>query len=148
VGRPDRPCAARLAWGQFVQALLVEQNVDDFDSRPALADLQAKKRTNGGVAELHVDLDDRGCVPRRREARRQRITQGSALEKEFGRGIDEIGDVSRMVVQDHRHEFRCVSQPEFAGHVHQRIGDDLLARERTPRPWTSPDRIHCLRWAH
>ena len=30
--------------GQFVQPLLVEQNVDDFDARPALADLQAKKR--------------------------------------------------------------------------------------------------------
>jgi hypothetical protein len=144
--RRARPKAFRL--GRFVQPLLVEQDVPDFDASPALADLQAKKRAYRRVSELHVDLDDRRCVPLRREAGGQGIAQSSALEKELGRRIDEVGDVGRVIVQDHRHEFRCVGQPQFARDVHQRVGDDLLARERAPLPQTSTGGIHCLRGAH
>ena len=49
--------------GEFVQPLLVEQNVDDFDPRQAPADLQAKKRANSGVAKFHVDFDRSGLRP-------------------------------------------------------------------------------------
>src|SRR5579871_6528881 len=55
-----------LSLGGFVQPLLVEQDVPDFDSSPALADLQAKERAYRRMAEFHVDLDDRRCVPPRR----------------------------------------------------------------------------------
>src|SRR5208282_5363477 len=66
---------------EIVQPLLVEQNVEDFDPRAALADLEAKERADGGMAKLHVDLDDRRRVPRRLEPRGKGVTQGPALEE-------------------------------------------------------------------
>ena len=130
--------------GEVVQSLLVVQNVDDFDPRAPPADLQAKKRAHSRVTKLHVDLDDRRRVPRRREARGKRVTQRSALEEEFRRGIDEIGDIGGMVVLDQQYEFRRVAEPQFAGDVRQRIGDDLLARAGTARPRAALRRICCF----
>ena len=97
--------------GEIVQPLLLEKNVQDFDPRAALADREPEEGADGGVAELHVDLDGRRRVPGRLETRRQSVAQRSALEEELGRRIDEVGEIRRLVVLDHRHQLRRVGQP-------------------------------------
>ena len=56
-----------LRFGEIVQPPLLEKNVQDFDPRAALANGEPEEGADGGVAELHVDLDGRRRVPGRLE---------------------------------------------------------------------------------
>ena len=82
------------------------------------------------MTKLHVEGDDGRCVPRRLEACGEGIAERSALIEKFGRRIDEIGDVGRVVVSDHQNELCRVGQTQFGGYVHERVGDDAFPFER------------------
>jgi hypothetical protein len=109
-----------------VEARFVEEYVDDLDGGARLTEHQSEKDADGGVTELHVEQDCRQGVPAHAASGGQRVFQRSVLEIEFGRGIDQILDIRRLVGAYEEHEVGNVGEPQFGCDIDDAFGDDFL----------------------